>query len=300
MSDPMTYNFGDIVGAASATSDDTAKTFTVAITNDTVTEPVSSTAGELQGALQGPAGAAASQDAFDFTAMETGADGTAAASRYNDWRANYGNSGSYDDGTVDAADYVVWRETYGTTFDDADFADDLIVNAVISEAGKDKTWDDDRPMTWDNVKNAPWSGAGEDLLIGGLTTFDTSDSGGTTSIGGGAGGLLFGDGGNGFSDPGPQSSLVLTLQGDRLDPASTSTGWFRYQTVDPSNDDYSVFQTSEPTASGTTVVPPGGTYQAMLDQANGGDGVYDVDLSLTDMDMGGLPVSMAEYCLLLA
>jgi hypothetical protein len=238
MSDPMTYNFGDIVGAASATSDDTAKTFTVAITNDTVTEPVSSTAGELQGALQGPAGAAASQDAFDFTAMETGADGTAAASR---------------------------------------------------------------PMTWDNVKNAPWSGAGgDDLLIGGLTTFDTSDSGGTTSIGGGAGGLLFGDGGNGFSDPGPQSSLVLTLQGDRLDPASTSTGWFRYQTVDPSNDDYSVFQTSEPTASGTTVVPPGGTYQAMLDQANGGDGVYDVDLSLTDMDMGGLPVSMAEYCLLLA
>ncbi len=35
------------------------------------------------------------------------------------------------------------------------------------------------------------------------------------------------------NDADPQSSLVLTLQGDRLDPATGSTGWFRYDTVTP-------------------------------------------------------------------
>jgi prepilin-type processing-associated H-X9-DG protein len=115
----------------------------------------------------------------------------------------------------------------GAGTDDLDFA------GTITDAG---TLIDERySLNFDGTQQQS-GGSGEDLLIGGRTAFDTSQAVGEVGAYWEMHDLLLAN--QSTLDPGrPQTSPVLTFQGDRLDPDGGSVGWFRYSTTNPSSDE---------------------------------------------------------------
>ena len=97
-----------------------------------------------------------------------------------------------------------------------------------------------------------------------------------------------GDNGNDVAMMGAGDDVFQWDPGDGVDTVSRT---FTVTLSNPTSSDAFDFQTSEPTTSegGTTVVPPIGKYQAMLDQAN-----VDVDNDVVTLNSGSASTSAMQ------